>query len=252
MRRWLLITVVIVVIAVLVTGYIGLTYNNRSTSNAELARDSAINYLATNYPETQNFTSNLSWSGGRQETGSTGSETYVYTTNEWTVKLNCSAVPSPLYTVDANYTKGDVTLEWMGVCQNGTIVEQGYIVYSLSFETSPAKQALLDTFPYLLDNHNDTMQYLQDLFGWTGGRVAAPEGFVGSETYRYNGVGWNSTTMYPAGWTVSEQYPVVPNPIYNVNVTYTSPHDSSGHIIVDWQGTWQNGTVTETHYSCTP
>jgi hypothetical protein len=253
MRRWIVTLIAVVIVVVLATGYIGLTFNNKPSPNsAEIARDAAISYLATNYPETQNFTSNISWSGGSKETASTGTETYVYTTNDWTITLNCSAVSNPLYTIDANYTKEDVTLEWMGVCQNGTVVEQGYVVYSLDFENLLPKQALLDTCSYLIDNHKDIMPYLQDLYSWTGGRMAPAEGFVGSETYRYSGVGWNATTMYPAGWTVTVQYPVVLNPIYNVNVTYASPHDNSGNIILDWQGTWQNGTVTETHYAIAP
>jgi hypothetical protein len=250
MRRWIITAVAAVIVVVLVTGYIGLTYNNKPAANpAEAARDATMNYLADTYWETQAFTANLSWSGGKQATDSAGIETYVYTTPQWTITLNGSKVSNPLYIIDANYTNTDVTLEWAGVCQNGTIVERGLITYEINFENPPAKEALWGCFPYLLDTHNETQPYQQNILGWTGGAVPNPEGFVGSQTYRYSAVGWNQTSMYSAGWTITVQYPIVPNPIYNVNITSVWPHDASGSIIIDWQGTWQDGTVTETSYT---
>jgi hypothetical protein len=46
---------------------------------------------------------------------------------------------------------------------------------------------------------------------------------------------------------VTIQYPVVLNPIYTVNATYSSPANVGNPIT--WQGTLQNGTVTETAYT---
>jgi hypothetical protein len=102
-------------------------------------------------------------------------------------------------------------------------------------------QALYDAADYIQVTHPETAEFFK-ITSWSGGEVPAPEGFVGSQTYKYIGIGWNVTV----------QYPVVLDPIYNVNATYASPNDTTGRIIVDWQGTWHNVTVTETHYSYNP
>jgi hypothetical protein len=251
-RRVSIIIVSAVLIIVLIAGYIGVTYNGTNQSaadlNAQTARDSVISYIKESYPESANFTSNLSWTGGRQNASSSDTEFYVYNTGEWTMLLNCSSVSNPVYTVDANYTLGDVTLEWMGFCQDSTAIEQGLIVYSIDLEATSAQQARDALFGSFLESHGDAYQYL-DFAGWEGGR-ATPEGLVGSETYSYSGVMYNATAIYPTGWTVTVQYPVVPNPIYSANITYTP--SSTGQRVIDWQGNWQNGTVTETSYSITP
>ena len=252
-RRAFIIIISAILVIVLIAGYIGVTYNNTDQSvselNAQTARDSVISYLKNNYPVTENITANLSWMGGKQNTSSTDTELYVYNTNEWNMRLNCSAVSNPVYFVDANYTKGDVTIDWMGICQNGTVVEEGYIVYTLDFEATPVQQARQDLFVSFLDSHSEANQYL-NFVGWAGGRVADPEGLDGSGTYSYSGVNYNATAIYPTGWTVTIQYPVVPNPIYSANITYAP--SSTGQAIINWQGTCQNGVVTETLYSYTP
>jgi hypothetical protein len=72
---------------------------------------------------------------------------------------------------------------------------------------------------------------------WTGGNTT-PVGIVGGGTYSYISDGWN----------VTMQFPVVPNTIYTITANYTTPTQT----IVAWQGTWQNGTITETSYKFTP
>lgn len=251
-RRAIIVIICVAFVVVLVAGYIGATYNNSSQTNteqsAQAARDSAISYIRANYPITENITTNLSWTGGKQNTTSPDTEYYVYNTGEWTVLLNCSAVSSPVYTVDANYTKGDVTLEWMGFCQNSTAIEQGFIVYTLDFQPSPVEQAHWDIFGYLLNDHSEVNQYF-NFAGWLRERVT-PEGLDGSETYRYSSVMYNATSIYPTGWVITVQYPVVPDPIFSGNITYTP--SGTTQKVIDWQGTSQNSTVTETHYSYTP
>jgi hypothetical protein len=75
---------------------------------------------------------------------------------------------------------------------------------------------------------------------WTGGRTT-PEGIVGGETYTYTSPEWNVTITYP----------VVPNPIYSITADYSATSANSNASIpyrVTWQGTWENGNVTETSY----
>ena len=109
-RRAFIIIISAALVIVLAAGYIGVTYNSTSQSavdlNAQTARDSVISYIKENYPVTANFTSNLSWTGGRQNASSSDTELYVYNNSEWNMRLDCSAVTNPVYVVDANYTRG--------------------------------------------------------------------------------------------------------------------------------------------------
>jgi hypothetical protein len=91
---------------------------------------------------------------------------------------------------------------------------------------------------YIALNHTETNPLMNDNITWTGGRQDSG-GLVGSETYIYTGSGWNVTMSYP----------VVPNPIYTITVTYTN---SASQVVVDWQGTCQGGVVTETGYTYNP
>jgi len=91
---------------------------------------------------------------------------------------------------------------------------------------------------FIASNHTET-QSLTDGIIWVGGR-ATPEGILGAETYIYTGNGWNVTIRNP----------VIPDPIYKVNATYTA--SGSQQVTVDWQGTYQHGVVTETKYTYTP
>lgn len=72
---------------------------------------------------------------------------------------------------------------------------------------------------------------------WAGGRVDTQ--MLGSETYTYSS----------QGWLVTIRYPVVPKPTYTITANYTVPEGNvSIPYAVNWQGTWNNGTVTETEY----
>lgn len=101
--------------------------------------------------------------------------------------------------------------------------------------TAPQVLVRDSAIAYIQANHTDAAQYLTDL-NWSGGR-ATPEGLVGAETYIYTSGNWNLTI----------QYPVIPNPIYTINATYTSTD-----ISIIWHGTSENGIITETDYAKTP
>jgi hypothetical protein len=218
-------------------------------------RDASMTYIKTNHPETEQFMADLSWTGGRQETGLIGAETYVYETVHgmiggqwWTVELAYSLVLNPVYMVAVNYTQSGVAspvnIVWQGKYQNGTITETSYNsnINSLPEQLSTQEQVRDDIMVYIETNHNETAQYMLSL-SWTGGR-ATKEGLIGAETYLYQTIGWD----------VIIQYPVVLDPIYTVTAKYTSPASqiTPEQIIVDWQGTWQNATITETSYVFNP
>ncbi|MCW4018667.1 MAG: hypothetical protein NWF00_08345 [Candidatus Bathyarchaeota archaeon] len=108
-------------------------------------------------------------------------------------------------------------------------------------ETPPEVTLQADTrnkiMAYIGANHSETLQFMSDL-NWTGGRVT-PENLLGAEIYTYQA----------QGWTVTIHYPVVLDPVYDVTVDYSTASGTIGipyHIT--WEGTWQNGCVTEVSY----
>ena len=160
MPRWRLITIAIVLIIVVISGvYVGLIYvnNNQPASNRPAGiRDKVIKYIAANHTETANFTSNLSWTGGKQANWTFRLRHLPLHATDWYMWLNCSVVPNPIYQIDANYTRGDVTLDWQGTYQNGTVTEISYITYGLPITESPQEQARDDVLAYIANNHNET------------------------------------------------------------------------------------------------
>ena len=108
--------------------------------------------------------------------------------------------------------------------------------YSLE---STQEQIRDDVMAFIEADHPETAQFMQS-FNWTGGSTT-PEGIVGAETYSYTSDGWN----------VTMQYPVVPNAVYSITANYTTPGPPA-QATVAWQGTWQNGTITEKSYNFTP
>ncbi|MCW4001345.1 MAG: hypothetical protein NWE93_14010 [Candidatus Bathyarchaeota archaeon] len=94
----------------------------------ETVRDSAMTYIAANHEDIASLTTDLTWSGGRQETGLVGSETYIYTAGNWNVTITNPVVLDPIYTISAVYndTANQVTIDWQGTYQNETITETDY------------------------------------------------------------------------------------------------------------------------------
>jgi hypothetical protein len=101
------------------------------------------------------------------------------------------------------------------------------------------EQVRNDAMAYIKTSHSETAQFMSNL-AWTGGRTT-PQGILGAETYTYISRGWNVTIHYP----------VIANPIYTITADYsaTSAGNASVPYRVIWQGTWENGTVTETSYT---
>jgi hypothetical protein len=115
------------------------------------------------------------------------------------------------------------------------VILAGYFVWSYYESLNPVyptqAQVRDQAMSYIKAHYSETAQYMQNL-SWTGGDIT-PHGLVGASRYAYQSGSWNVTL----------QYPVVPNPIYTVNATYTSQG-----IIINWQGTIQDSNVTETSY----
>ncbi len=64
----------------------------------EQIRDAAIMYIQANHAETEELMCDLSWTGGRAETGLLGAEVYNYSSTGWTVIIEYPIIPNPIYT----------------------------------------------------------------------------------------------------------------------------------------------------------
>ncbi|MGD6807350.1 MAG: hypothetical protein ACQCN4_10385 [Candidatus Bathyarchaeia archaeon] len=141
MKKSLTAAVVVIVIIIVVAGvYLG--YNalvnppspsptptpTPEVATQETVRDAAMQYIAANHTDIASLTENLTWTGGRQETGLVGSETYIYTAGNWNVTLTNPVVLDPTYTISAVYTDtaNQVTIEWAGTYQNDAITETSF------------------------------------------------------------------------------------------------------------------------------
>jgi hypothetical protein len=88
---------------------------------------------------------------------------------------------------------------------------------------------------YIKFNHPEISSFTKDL-AWTGGRTTPPN-LIGAETYVYTSDGWKFTINYP----------VVPNPVYNITADYSATSTAIPYRII-WEGLWQNWRINETSY----
>jgi hypothetical protein len=251
MRKTLIIAVAAVLIIVITGGYLACIYlpsqngnsgnpnNEQQTilSTVEQIRGGALLYLAANHTQALQLMGEFSWSGGKQETGGLGAETYVYTNDSWSVVIDYPVVPNPLYTITVDYSSHDVSVNWMGTFQNQTFTETSSSINAPDVYITQEQMRDL-TMMYLRIYHNGTSAYMHGM-SWTGGREDMGM-IVGSDKYNYQSNGWNFTM----------QNPVVPNPPYTITVVYMPSNMQSA--MMTWEGTLQNGTITQTSYKYNP
>jgi hypothetical protein len=243
-RSILLIAVLVLVVLVAAGGYVGVTQLGLNKPEAtpppppapiqEQNRAHAIRAITTDIPPTPPLTTNLTWTGGLKETGLVGSETYLYnSTNGWVMEITNPVDPNPVYTISANYSAGDISVEWAGTCQDGNVTATYYITYGLEYQLSPQEEVRDAVYAYIKANHTDAAPYMVR-WSWSGGRIT-PEGLVGYETYQYTGLGWNIT---------------IGNVVY-YDITYdiTALYIKNAAVYINWTGTVHNGVVTETNYT---
>ncbi len=137
-NRTLLTAIAIVLVVVIVGAAAWIDLSSKQPTNTatptptpetvvqEQVRDAAMNFIKTNHAETAAFMTNLSWTGGRQDTGLVGSEKYVYNSTDWSVIITYPVIPTPIYAINATYCQGNTAVQWQGTDDNGTITETGY------------------------------------------------------------------------------------------------------------------------------
>ncbi len=127
------------VVMLLVFGTVGTIawaiYSSRARSEIppliqEQVRDSTMAYLRECHPEAAHFITEVSWSGGRVESGLLGAETYVYVGKGWNVTIRYPVVANPVYEVTAEYSAEDMSIPysliWHGNWTNGTVKETDF------------------------------------------------------------------------------------------------------------------------------
>ena len=98
----------------------------------EKVRDSIMNFIKTNHAETAQFITDLVWTGGSVTPQNLITvETYQYYGNGWNFTLSYPVVPSPIYTVIADYSTSTIGIPyriiWKGTWQNEEISETSYV-----------------------------------------------------------------------------------------------------------------------------
>lgn len=101
-------------------------------SMQEEVRNAAMDYIKTNHPETEQFMDNLAWTGGRQDTGLIGAETFIYQSEGWTVTIQYPVVLEPIFSISAEYSAaGEIgipySVTWEGTMQNGIGTENSFV-----------------------------------------------------------------------------------------------------------------------------
>ena len=112
---------------------------------------------------------------------------------------------------------------------------QTQIAQNKTSELSTQEKIRDSIMDYIKFNNPETAQFMNSL-SWTGGRTT-PSGFVGAETYFYTSNGWKFTINYP----------VIPNPMYNITADYSATSTGIPYRVV-WKGSWQNWYINETSY----
>lgn len=254
MKKLFIVLAAVVLIVVIAGGILAYTYlqNQNPTptpsgetntppmvpTTVEEIRDAAMVYLAANHSGTVMVMDNLAWTGGRQETGLLGAENYVYTSGSWSCVIDYPVVLNPIYTVTLDYSNADVAVRWVGSFQDGVFSETSASVNGLVSDLNQAGIRDL-TMMYLKVYHNNTSPYMQSMMTWTGGQVDMGM-MVGSTKYSYLSNGWNVTI----------QNPVVPNPIYTITAIYMPSNMNAA--MITWEGTLNNGIITQTSWAYNP
>jgi hypothetical protein len=98
----------------------------------EKIRDSAMNFIKSNHPETALFMKDLVWTGGTVTLANiVGAETYMYYSNGWNVTINYPVVPDTIYSIVTDYSAPSLGIPyriiWVGTSQNEVIKETSFV-----------------------------------------------------------------------------------------------------------------------------
>ena len=140
-----LIIVIATVIIVIVAGGVAWVCNDPNFNPAptptstplptlqEQVRNDVILFITDRHNETAEpavvnppLTTDLNWTGGRQETGLVGTETYMYTIDFWTVLIEYPVVPNPIYTVYVDFGRISPQVAWQGTIEDNIITENNF------------------------------------------------------------------------------------------------------------------------------
>jgi hypothetical protein len=98
----------------------------------ERIRDSVMNYIKSNHPETAQFMKDLVWTGGRVTPPNIlGAEKFMYYSQGWNVTIDYHLVPNAIYNIVADYSAPYIGIPyriiWNGTWQNEVIIETSYV-----------------------------------------------------------------------------------------------------------------------------
>ena len=97
----------------------------------ERIRDSVMDFIKSNHPETAQFIKDLVWTGGRVTPQDlVGAETFMYYSPGWSFTISYPVIPNPTYTITADYSAPGIGIPyrviWQGTYQGQFIKENTY------------------------------------------------------------------------------------------------------------------------------
>jgi hypothetical protein len=116
------------------------------------------------------------------------------------------------------------------------LVAIGVGLFVFNGQAPPEVKARDATINYIKDNHPET-SFMMHTFAWEGGIRYNFESGKDSYIYSSPDQGWSLTIQRPAGDT---------DATYTILAVCTS-----GGAVLEWHGTYHNGTINETSYRLT-
>jgi hypothetical protein len=126
-KKNLIIITVTAVVIIAVAGVALFVFLNQLPEEQK-ARDAAMSYIKTNHPQTADLIKNLNWEGGIRNNYEAGKQSYIYSSQGWTVIVQypLDDASDPTYAIMAVCTSGTIVVEWHGTYHDGTITETSY------------------------------------------------------------------------------------------------------------------------------
>jgi hypothetical protein len=238
----------VVLFAVFICGLVAFFYFFRVNSSSlgdgaflrEQLRDRAMVYLLANYTSTFSFMPDSVWSGGRVDYGGSDLENFLYQNGGWSVSIQNSNVPNPVYSILVNYSAGGLFFDWVGYWQNGVMTEESssFVVGDYFLGGDQLRNLVM---AYVDAYHSEVVPYTQSLT-WIGENDTSAIG-VGSQVYGFQSSGWNMTLQC----FVSDSFDCEVSLVYRPEQYW-----NSGDVLISWQGTFASGVVVEKSYLFNP
>jgi len=192
----------------------------------EYAKDKAIEYILSNYPEAGGVPLPEFWAFEVLTTpGLIGASTQQFIGDGWEVNVSFPVVMEPDYDVKLRHTS-DVSFTWKGKVNQSSNVEEEWMSLAPKFVSAEDARDLV--VEYLIASE-ESLRDLELPSAWET-EVLTPPNTVGYYSQKFTGNGWSVIVSNAVVW----------KPVYEIELEY------SGEVSFNWAGTVdQDSVITE-------